>query len=426
LTRKRAALRTKTFGLRNFPNDAKEWRVPASKLRFLVVEDHEFQRRVIVQILQGLGAAAVYAAEDGRAALQVVRDPDRPIDIVVTDLSMPGMDGMEFIRRLSESGAHVSVILASALGPQLLASIANMARAYKIRLLGVIGKPPTAGKLVPLIELHRCASPRLVDAEAAFSLDEIAEAWTNNEFVPWYEPNVALTTGRVQGMTASPRWHHPAKGLLPPEVFMPSVAARGLNDDFVWMMIQKAAADCCSWVEQGLDLTVSVRLSFESLADTELARRVRQIAAKEGLDPGRMILSIAEQTLSSVNPRTLENFARLRVDGFGLAIDEFGRGDMAVEQYTQVAFTEIRINESFVTGVSRSETARAGLAVALEVAQEMKVQAIADGVTSKKEWAVLRHWGCHGGQGPFISPPQPGESVAGWVRRWSTERGRAN
>jgi EAL domain-containing protein (putative c-di-GMP-specific phosphodiesterase class I) len=400
--------------------------MPASNLRFLVVEDHEFQRRVFVQMLQGLGAAAVYAVEDGRAALEVLRDPDRPIDIVITDLSMPGMDGIELIRHLSESGVPVSVIVASALGPELLASIANVARAYKIRLLGVIGKPPSAGKLAPLIELHKRGSPSLVHAEAAFSFDEIADGWTHNEFAPWYEPSVDLTTGRVRGMSASPRWHHPVKGVLTPDVFMPSVAARGLNDDFGWMMVQKAAADCREWNAHGHELTVSVRLSFDSLADTELARRIRQIASHEGLEPRQMIMSITEGELSAVNARTLENFARLRMDGFGLAIDEFGRGDMAVEQYTQVAFTEIRINSSFVAGASRMDTDRAGLVVALEVAQEMKVQAIGDGITSKKEWATLRHWGCQAGQGPFISPPIAGDSVLAWVRRWSTERGRAD
>jgi EAL domain-containing protein (putative c-di-GMP-specific phosphodiesterase class I) len=400
--------------------------MPVSNLRFLVVEDHEFQRRVFVQMLEGLGAAATYAVEDGRAALEVLRDPDRPIDIVITDLSMPGMDGIELIRHLSQSGVPVSVIVASALGPELLASIANVARAYKIRLLGVINKPPSAGKLVPLIEMHKRGSPSLIHAEAAFSFDEIADGWTHNEFVPWYEPSVDLTTGRVRGMTASPRWHHPAKGVLAPDVFMPSVAARGLNDDFGWMLIQQAAADCCEWNGLGYELTVSVRLSFDSLADTELARRVRQIAAHEGLEPRQMVMSIAEKELSAVDARTLENLARLRMDGFGLAIDDFGRGDMAVEQYTQVAFTEIRINSSFVTGASRMDADRAGLAVALEVAQEMKVQALGDGITSKKEWAMLRHWGCQAGQGPFISPPMAAPSVLPWIRRWTTEKARGS
>ena len=75
---------------------------------------------MLVQLLNSLGAQAVHSAEDGHAALQVIRDPDRPVDIVVSDLAMPGMDGMEFIRHLSDTGAKVSLILASALKKNLL------------------------------------------------------------------------------------------------------------------------------------------------------------------------------------------------------------------------------------------------------------------------------------------------------------------
>src|SRR5674476_13567 len=157
--------------------------MPCSNLRILVIEDHEFQRRMLAQLLDSMGAQAVYCAENGQAALQVLRDPDRPVDIVVSDLAMPGMDGMEFIRNLSDTGAKVSLILASALEPKLLASIANMARAYKVQLLGAIAKPLSAAKLAPLIKHHRSGGPGPEDVGAAYSFDEIAEAWTQNEFV---------------------------------------------------------------------------------------------------------------------------------------------------------------------------------------------------------------------------------------------------
>ena len=395
--------------------------MPASNLRFLVVEDHEFQRRVLVQLLQTLGAAAVHTAEDGRAALRVLRDPDRPVDIVVSDLSMPGMDGMEFVRHLSEAGAQVSLILASAVQPELLASIANMARAFKVRLLGVIGKPPSAAKLVPLIELHKAKQPLLADVETMFSIDEIAEGWTHNEFEPWYQPKVALVNGAIRGMVATPRWRHSEEGILEPSLFMPSILARGLNDDFVWMMIQRAAADCRQWNEEGLNVTVTVNLAFESLAETGLATKIRQIAANAQLEPARMILSIAETAFSAAEARTLENLARLRMDGFGLAIDDFGSGPMAVEELALVAFTEISIESSYVVGIDSDEAARAGLAVALDLAQKLKLQAVASGIRSKDEWTLLQQWGCDLGQGPFISAALPASGVGAWARRWSAE-----
>ena len=396
--------------------------MPCRGLRFLVVEDHEFQRRAMVQLLQTLGAPVVHAAEDGRAALQVLRDPDRPVDIVVSDLSMPGMDGMEFVRHLSEAGTKVSLILASALDTELLASVAHMAAAYKVKLLGVIGKPPTARKLVPLIELHRSKTPSVPSPDSAFSFEEIAEAWTHKEFEPWFLPRVELVSGKVCGMAAVPRWRHPSQGLLEQESFLPSVVARGLDDDFGWMMIQKCTAACQQWVQSGLDVPVAVTLSLSSLTDTDLAVRIRQIARNHGLEPRYLTLNVTEDLLAKASQaRALENLARLRVDGFGLGIDDFGTGPLALEQLSVVAFTEIRINSSFVTGVHRKDGDRAGLAVGLQVAHELKLRAVADGVSSKDEWKLLKEWGCDIGQGPFISDPVAADEVLAWARGWSKQ-----
>ncbi|HUF79720.1 MAG TPA: response regulator, partial [Burkholderiales bacterium] len=82
-------------------------------LRFLVAEDHAFQRGALVSMLRNLGAKQVHEAEDGHAALAVILDPSRPVDIVISDLDMPGMDGMEFIRRVGEAEVRVSIIVAS-------------------------------------------------------------------------------------------------------------------------------------------------------------------------------------------------------------------------------------------------------------------------------------------------------------------------
>lgn len=128
---------------------------PIDDLSFLVVEDHDFQRRGIVRLLEGLDALKVHAASDGMSALELIRDNAVSVDIVICDLSMPRMDGFEFARHLSGRHRSLSLILLSSHDPTLLASIADLTRAYPVHLLGAISKPLTALKLAPMIELHR-------------------------------------------------------------------------------------------------------------------------------------------------------------------------------------------------------------------------------------------------------------------------------
>jgi EAL domain-containing protein (putative c-di-GMP-specific phosphodiesterase class I) len=395
--------------------------MPCKNLAFLVVEDHEFQRRCLTQLLTSLGAASVHCAEDGQSALKLITDCEHPIDIVICDINMPGMDGMEFVRRWSERGDPTSLILMSAIEPELLATVANMALAYKARLLGVAAKPATAAKLTPLIELHRSqAAPR---PDGGFSFQEITQVWTGDEFECWFEPQVNLATGAPRSLCAVPRWRHPTKGVLTPDSFMPAVRARGLSDDFAWLLLDHAAAQCRRWQRAGDAMLVSVPLAFQSLADVNLAPRIQHILQREGLDPRSMVLNVDESALAGADlGKVLENLARLRLLGFGLAIDDFGTGAMEVDKLSLAAFTELRIRSSFVAGVDCDDSARVGLAVALEAAQRLKVQAVATGVGAKDEWNLLHAWGCGYGQGPFIAPPMAGAAVAHWLNRWRSRQ----
>ena len=394
-----------------------------SDLSFLVVEDHEFQRRCLVQLLTPLGAQVVHSAQDGQAALKVIADVQEPIDIVICDVSMPGMDGLEFIRRWSERGDPTSLILMSAIEPDMLATVANMALAYKVRLLGVASKPATAAKLLPLLQLRRSQALPATGTKGKFSFQEITQAWTGDEFECWYEPQVNLQTGAVRGMCAVPRWRHPTRGILEPEEFLPSIQARGLSDDFAWLTLQHSAADCRRWQRRGGELVVSVNLALQSLADVNLAPRIQHIVQAEGVDPGSIVLSVDESTLSTPDlGKVLENLARLRLLGFGLAIDDFGKGLMAVDQLSLAAFTELKIRSSFVAGADCDESVRAGLAVALEAANRLKVRSVATGIGFKDEWSLLYEWGCGYGQGSLIASPMAGPDVPRWLARWQTRQ----
>jgi CheY-like chemotaxis protein/HPt (histidine-containing phosphotransfer) domain-containing protein len=124
-----------------------------SNLRFLVVEDHAFQRDLIMRFLRRLGALEVRGLGDGGAALEALNTGTA--DIMVLDLSMPGMDGMDLMRVLSGTGHRISLILNSALSPSQMASFIQTAKTYRVNLLGAVSKPLTESCLAPLIAKYR-------------------------------------------------------------------------------------------------------------------------------------------------------------------------------------------------------------------------------------------------------------------------------
>ena len=113
----------------------------------MVVEDDAFQRRMLVRMLTDMGIKKIDQAPEGHTALKMLLDRIEPIDIVISDLDMPTMDGMELIRHLGAHGTAGSVIVTSALDATLINSVETMARAYGIDLLGGIEKPVTQYKL---------------------------------------------------------------------------------------------------------------------------------------------------------------------------------------------------------------------------------------------------------------------------------------
>ena len=168
-----------------------------AELRFLAVEDHEFQRAVLLRILAGLGATKVRVAADGREALKITMAPAARVDIIIIDLDLPGMDGMELMRHLGEARVPVSIILASALEDSLLASIEVLTRSYGVRILGVIEKPVMPAKLKALIGRHERAAakpdePRTGSETAGrpFLLEELVERLRK-------EPDPALSAAPV-------------------------------------------------------------------------------------------------------------------------------------------------------------------------------------------------------------------------------------
>jgi EAL domain-containing protein (putative c-di-GMP-specific phosphodiesterase class I)/AmiR/NasT family two-component response regulator len=379
----------------------------ASGLRFLVVEDHGFQRWHVENLLRSLGAAEVHAAEEGGRALEIVRSADPPVDVIVTDLNMPGMDGIEFIRHVGESGSRASILLVSEQDPTLLESVAAMTEAYGLGLLQALRKPLTAQKLGAAIARYRRPEALPAAAPRAFSVREIEVGLRNDEFAPYFQAKVSLATGHIEGAEALVRWRHPQLGIVLPGRFIDLLEANRKMDELTMVVLRKAAIECRAWRARGFPTTVSVNLSPTVLDDVALADRLDQVVAGQGLVPADVVLEVTENAATSHLAHILENLSRLRMKGFGLSIDDYGTGYASMQQLARIPFTELKIDQSFVRNAVNGGPSRAMLESSLEIAAKLGIPAVAEGVASEDELRLLRALGCPLGQGNYLLEPVP-------------------
>lgn len=396
--------------------------IDIAQLRFLVVEDHGFQRWLIANLLEEVGARSVVTAADGEAALHLLTSQGEAIDVVVTDLDMPGMDGMELIRHIAKSKLSAGLILVSSLDRSVMATVETMAGAYRAKVLGAVQKPLTAKKLLAALgtidEAHATAS-RKPAPRHSFTAAEIAWALRHGQFETHYQPKVELATEQIRGAEALTRWRHPDLGLLGPAAFMTVIETDGLADELTRYVVANAARNCVEWRNAGLGMNVSVNLSVASLSDVTLAERMTRLVAECSLDPRHLTFEITESATTREVGTKLENLARLRMRGFGLSIDDFGTGFSSMERLARIPFTELKIDQSFVRNAATQPSSRAMVESSLELAQKLGIQAAAEGVESQAEWALLMELGCKLAQGYYISEPlEPGEFQR-WARRYA-------
>jgi len=390
-----------------------------SELRFLVAEDHEFQRRTLVRMLASLGALEVLEAADGRAALDVLLEAGRTVDIIVCDLDMPEMDGMEFIRHVGEAGTQVSVILSSALDRHLIASVETMTTAYGMNLLGAIEKPATPQKLRDLIARHGIVPARRKGVPAAaIPVTDVIAGLRAGQFEPFFQPKVDMATGKLVGAEALARWRHPERGIVSPGAFVGVLEASGETEALTWVMLEKSVAAAKAWQEQGLAASVSVNLSLTTLSDPTLADRITEAVRREGLETKAMILEITETAAMTDVGRCLENLARLRVKGFGLSIDDYGTGYSSMQQLARIPFTELKLDQSFVTNCAANLQHQAIIESSLDMARRLHLKTVAEGVETLADWTLLRDLGCGAGQGYFIAKPLPPGDLLRWAEAW--------
>jgi EAL domain-containing protein (putative c-di-GMP-specific phosphodiesterase class I)/CheY-like chemotaxis protein len=390
-------------------------------LRIMVLDDEPFMAKLLGQMLHALGYSSVLLFEGGQAALDSMDDADGHPDLILLDIDMPGMDGVEFVRHLVGRRYRGALIVVSGTDERVLHAVKTLVQAHQLTGLGYLGKPIAPAALAQLIaqSVPQCAFRA---RRRAYGVDELRDAIASGALVNHYQPTVDVATAQVVGVETLVRWRHPRDGLVSPDHFIGIAEEHGLIDALTSAVLAVALSQARAWREAGMALRISVNLSMASLASLSFLDLIVELAGAAGMPPRDLVLEVTESRLLRDQRASLEILTRLRLKGFRLSIDDFGTGNASLTQLRDIPFDELKIDQSFVHGAWANETQRALFDASLDLARKLGMEAVAEGVEDRDDWDFLRRQDCKLAQGYFIARPMPAEDLPSWMTAWNAGR----
>lgn len=388
-------------------------------IRILVLDDELLMLKLHSQMLFHLGFTSVSTSQDGHEALARMDESEGPPDLIMLDLTMPAMDGVEFIRRLVDRKFEGRLILISGEDERVLRTVEKLAEAHHIRVLGHMAKPAQEDKLASLLRRWRPASGTYEIAwKKPYTVAEVREAVEGGQLTLYYEPKVELKTGALVGVEALVRWRHPKDGLVGPQHFIATAETGGLIDPLTRFVFSTAMSQSAVWRASGLPLRMSVNVSIDALASLDFADFASDQASRAGVPSKEVIIEITESRLMQDLRAPLEVLTRLHLKRFEISIDDFGTGYSSLTQLQDIPFGELKIDRSFVHRASTDQTIRTMFGTCLGLSRQLKMTSVAEGVEDRADWDFVRASGCDIAQGYFIGRAMPPETLFSWAAKW--------
>ncbi len=235
----------------------------------------------------------------------------------------------------------------------------------------------------------------------------------HGQFVLEYQPIIELRSGNVQGVEALLRWDHPEQGRLPPKDFIRAAEHSGLITPLTTFAIDLALAEWPTGAEQ-CPPTIAVNLSPRSLHDVSFPSRIREMLAARRVEPSMLALEITENLIMSDPERSNRCLNELHDMGVRLIVDDFGTGYSSLSYLRKLPVDQLKIDRSFVIGLASGEDDALVRSI-IDLAHNLRLKVIAEGVESADVRDLLLQFGCDAAQGHFISRPAPRVQIAKWM-----------
>jgi diguanylate cyclase (GGDEF)-like protein/PAS domain S-box-containing protein len=246
-------------------------------------------------------------------------------------------------------------------------------------------------------------------------LGELRTAIDNGELLLHYQPKLDMHDGSLVGVEALVRWLHPQRGFLPPMEFIPLAEQTGLIYPLSQWVLDAALKQHQAWANMGMYVPVAVNLSRRTLHDPQMPEMVATLLDRWNVAPGALVLEITESGLMADPQRATENLMQLRNRGVRISIDDFGTGYSSLASLKNLSVDELKIDRSFVQAMATDASSRAIVRSVIDLADALKLRAVAEGVEDRDTWDVLAALGCEVAQGYFLSRPVAAAELEAWM-----------
>lgn len=385
----------------------------------LVAEDEPIIALMTQRMLESAGFSNTLLAVTAPEVLVRLDSPDTNPDLILLDLNMPGMDGVELLRHIGERKYTGNLALVSGEHRDVMNACRDLAIAHGLNIVGVLSKPVSAEDLIAMVgSALRSDDADTILEEVDIIPQDIEDALENGDLELHYQPKASIRDQAIIGVEALLRWNHKKHGWISPSVFVPLAEHVGLIGDITEFVLQTAIGQAGEWAKEGLSLSLAINLSADCLHELHYPDMIADLAHAANYSPHLITLEVTETKLMRDPTRALEVLTRLRMKGFGLSVDDFGTGYSSMDQLRRMPFSELKVDRAFVHGAHADPKAMAILETSTRLGQQLNMKIVAEGVENQTDLDQVSQLNCDVVQGFFLSRAMPGDELMEWIRNW--------
>ena len=387
---------------------------PHQRISLLAIDDDAFSLLILQKMLERITTIDFHGETSAEVALSHLRD--KQFDLIVCDINMPKIDGIQFVRLLSEIGSTQNIAIYSG-EKHLFAPLQEMLKKYGMNYAGSIDKPINELDLIKVINrLKSC--PRQLQSNHTVSNDEIAECIENNQLEVHFQPQVCTKSKRIVAAEALARLRNKKGELIPPALFIPKLSELGLESEFALKVARIAVCQCAQWNNQGWSMGVSINFSMNALEDTLLPDQILHHCQDQKINPELIVIEVTESSISRQPELCIEVLSRLKLMGFRISVDDFGTGYSSLEKLKNFPFTELKLDRSYVSSATTNGISKTLMTASVAIAKELDLITVAEGVETAEDFTLACQHRVDLVQGYYFSKPLIADQFAMFYKRF--------